>query len=73
MELYLKHPDYALKDNRPGLCFAFEIVKYSDMRYELHLHFNDQIQEDPSARAGIPRQSVPTYDPIQNAANTVAY
>ena len=43
MDLYLEHPDYAIAENRPGLCFAFEIIKYSDMRYELHLHFNDQM------------------------------
>ena len=41
MDLYLQHPDYSLTPERPGLCFAVEIVKYSDLRYELHLFFND--------------------------------
>ena len=30
LDLYLEHPDYAIDEVRPGLCFAFEIIKFSD-------------------------------------------
>lgn len=30
LDFYLEHPDYSISEKRPGLCFAFEIVKYSD-------------------------------------------
>lgn len=41
LQVYLEHPQYSIDENRPGLCFAVEIVKFSDARYELHLFFND--------------------------------
>ena len=41
LNFYVEHPDYGISDNRPGMCFAFEIIKMSDTRYELHLHYND--------------------------------
>ena len=54
LNYYLAHPDYGLVAHRPAVCFAFEIDKLSDSRYELHMHFNDQAHTDEDG-AGIPR------------------
>ena len=69
LDYYLAHEDYGFTDDRPSLCFAFEIKKYSDTRYELKLHFNDQILSDP-AGSGIPRQSLSPVDRISNIAKS---
>jgi len=37
----VRDKEYGYKDSKPGLCFAFEIVKKSDFRYELRLSYND--------------------------------
>jgi hypothetical protein len=72
LNYYLAHPDYGFSANRPALCFAFEIKKFSDTRYELHLHFNDQIITDPYG-AGIPRQSVAPVDRISNVPDVTSF
>ena len=41
LRYYLEHPDYGISENRPAMCFGFQIVKKSDSRYELHMHYND--------------------------------
>lgn len=69
LNYYLAHQDYGFAAERPSLCFAFEIVKFSDTRYELRLHFNDQILTDP-AGSGIPRQSLSPVDRISNIAKS---
>ena len=66
LNYYLEHPDYGIADNRPAICFGFEIIKSSDTRYELHLHYNDQTDNDVDG-SGIPRQLYPSWDPIQNS------
>lgn len=30
LEIYLRDPEYNYNDTKPGLCFAFEINKFSD-------------------------------------------
>ena len=72
LDFYIEHPNYGLEEERPGLCFAFEIVKYSDQRYELHLFFNDQIIKDRDG-SGIPRQALDAVDPTSNNADIVAF
>lgn len=72
LELYLEHPDYAIDPERPGLCFAFEILKYSDQRYELHLYFNDQILKDQDG-SGVPRQALDSFDPTSNNADLISF
>ena len=54
LDAYVRHPDYTYDEARPGLCFAFHIMKHSDSRYEVSLMFNDQMEADPYG-AGIPR------------------
>lgn len=63
LHYYVQHPNYGIAENRPLICFGFEIVKRSDSRYELHMHYNDQSQTDEDG-AGIPRQLYPSWDPI---------
>ena len=72
LDYYLAHEDYGFTQDRPSLCFAFELKKFSDTRYELHLHFNDQIITDPSG-SGIPRQSIAPVDRISNIPDIVAF
>lgn len=42
LNYYIEHPNYGISDRRPAICFGFEIIKLSDSRYELHMHYNDQ-------------------------------
>lgn len=72
LDYYLAHPDYGYTKDRPSICFAFEIKKFSDTRYELDLHFNDQFLIDP-AGSGIPRQSLATIDRISNVADVTSF
>jgi len=41
LRYYVEHPNYGITDNSPAICFGFEIIKISDSRYELHMHYND--------------------------------
>lgn len=41
LNYYVEHPDYGISETRPLVCFGFEIIKLSDSRYELHMHYND--------------------------------
>jgi len=41
LDYYIEHPNYGISDNRPAICFGFEIIKLSDSRYELRMHYND--------------------------------
>lgn len=72
LDFYLAHEDYGFTAERPSLCFAFELKKFSDTRYELHLHFNDQMLNDPSG-SGIPRQSIAPVDRISNVPDVDAF
>ena len=54
LNFYLEHPDYGIAENRPPICFGFEIIKLSDSRYELNMHYNDQSHTDEDG-SGIPR------------------
>ena len=72
LDYYLRHPDYGLRAHRPPVCFAFDIRKLSDSRYELHMHYNDQAHTDEDG-AGIPRQLYPSWDPISNSPDLKSY
>ena len=72
LNYYLTHENYGYSADRPSLCFAFELKKYSDTRYELQMHFNDQIITDP-AGSGIPRQSIAPVDRISNVPDMEAF
>lgn len=54
LDLYLRDKDYAYAEDKPGICFAFRIIKKSDLRYELRLMYNDQSEADP-AGSGVPK------------------
>ena len=41
LDYYVRHPNYGIAENRPAMCFGFEVIKKSDSRYELHMHYND--------------------------------
>jgi hypothetical protein len=41
MQMYLNDPDYGYAQDKPQICFTFEIIKQSDARFEVHLHYND--------------------------------
>ena len=51
---YVQSPDYGLKEEFAGVCFAFSIKQHAQNSYELDLQFNDQLQ---SHYQSIPRQS----------------
>jgi hypothetical protein len=70
--MYLRHPEYGYDENRPALCFAFEIIKMSDARFEVHLHFNDQIDRDYYG-SGVPKQNLDAWSPIRNAADLTSF
>ena len=72
LNYYIAHKDYGFSADRPSLCFAFEIKKFSDTRYELDLHFNDAFLTDP-AGSGIPRQSLASVDRISNIADIASF
>ena len=68
----MRHPNYTYTSDRPGLCFAFNIQKHSDSRYEVDLMFNDQMDKDMAGSA-IPRQGLPAWSPIDPVANIPAF
>jgi len=72
MEMYLNDTEYGYDDNKPQLCFAFEIKKYSDQRWEVRMHYNDQIDRDYYG-SGVPKQNLPSWSPIRNSADLSSF
>lgn len=69
---YVRDPQYAYDDKKPGICFGFDIKKFSDSRFVVELLFNDQYEID-KAGAGIPNQGEPVWDPINPQTNIGAF
>jgi hypothetical protein len=38
---YVRDPQYTYDDNKPGICFGFDIKKFSDSRFAVELLYND--------------------------------
>ena len=54
------------------MCFAFEIKRHSDFRYDVRLFYNDQIDRDYFG-SGIPKQNLPSWSPIRNSADLTSF
>lgn len=41
LDEYLVHEQYGWEDDRPGICFGFQVHEHADNDYEVELMFND--------------------------------
>mmetsp|Transcript_63287 Transcript_63287/g.87401 ORF Transcript_63287/g.87401 Transcript_63287/m.87401 type:complete len:228 (+) Transcript_63287:625-1308(+) len=72
METYLRDARYGLDNDKPAMCFGWELDKRADNKFDMTLRFMDQDEAAPG-EAGIANINVPAWSPVATTVEGTAF